>query len=120
MSPVWAQRAKRRKDDTFGLIILDVDDLKKINDEFGHFEGDYALRTAVELIKSTLKKTDILARTGGDEFLIILDCKTKDRIEHVTEKIKAAFGQHNETANKKYKLDCSFGAELFHSDFSET
>ena len=112
-----AQKAKRKKDDTFGLIILDIDDLKKINDEFGHFEGDYALKTAVQLIKSALKKTDILARTGGDEFLIILDCKTRDRVEQVTEKIRAAFRQYNETANKEYLLDCSIGAELFHSDF---
>lgn len=114
-----AQKAKRKKDDTFGLIILDIDDLKKINDEFGHFEGDYALKTAVQLIKSALKKTDILARTGGDEFLIILDCKTRDRVEHVTEKVKAAFQQYNETANKGYLLDCSIGAELFHSDFKD-
>ncbi len=114
-----AKRAKLKKDDAFGLILLDMDGLKRINDQFGHFEGDYALRTIVQLIKGVLRKNDIIARTGGDEFLIILDCQTKDRIEHTIEKIKSTLKQHNETAKKDYLLDCSIGAELFHSGFQD-
>jgi diguanylate cyclase (GGDEF)-like protein len=114
-----AQRAKRRKDDVFGLVLLDIDGLKKINDEYGHFEGDYALKTIVQLIKSVLKKTDVIARTGGDEFLIILDCNTREKVEHTIEKIKSTLRLHNETSSKDYLLDCSIGAELFHSGFTD-
>ena len=114
-----AQRAKLKKDDSFGLVLLDIDGLKQINDEYGHFEGDYALRTTVQLIKSVLKKTDIIARTGGDEFLIILDCNSRDKIERTVENIKSTLHKHNETAKKDYLLDCSIGAELFHSDFND-
>lgn len=114
-----AKRAKRRKDDVFGLIILDMDGLKKINDQYGHFEGDYALRTTVQLVKSVLKKSDIIARTGGDEFLIILDCDSRDRIEQTIEKIESILRQHNETTAKDYSLGCSIGAELFDSGFTD-
>jgi diguanylate cyclase (GGDEF)-like protein len=114
-----AQRAKRRKDDVFGLVLLDIDGLKKINDEYGHFEGDYALKTIVQLIKSVLKKTDVIARTGGDEFLIILDCNSREKVEHTIEKIKSTLRLHNETSSKDYLLDCSIGAELFHSGFTD-
>ena len=114
-----AHRAKQRKDDVFGLVLLDIDGLKKINDEYGHFEGDYVLKTFVQLIKSVLKKTDIIARTGGDEFLIILDCNSREKVEHTIEKIKSTLQMHNETSSKDYLLDCSIGAELYHSGFTD-
>jgi diguanylate cyclase (GGDEF)-like protein len=114
-----SKRVKHRKDGVFGLVLLDVDGLKMINDQYGHFEGDYALKTTVQLIKSVLRKTDIIARTGGDEFLIILDCDTTDDLQSMIERIKSTLQQHNETAKKDYKLDCSIGAELFHSGFKD-
>ena len=113
------KRTRNKDSEVFGLIILDIDELKRINDEHGHYEGDYALRTTVELIKSVLKKTDIIARTGGDEFLIILDCDSKDTMNHTVERIKVKLKKHNETSNKKYKLDCSIGAELYDSDYTD-
>ena len=113
------KKTKNKYSEVFGLIILDIDELKRINDEYGHYEGDYALRTTVELIKSVLKKTDIIARTGGDEFLIILDCDSKDKMDHTVERIKLKLKKHNEISNKKYKLDCSIGAELYDSDYTD-
>lgn len=111
------RRRKQKRNEAFGLIVLDIDELKRINDEHGHFEGDYALRTTVQLIKSVLRKTDIIARTGGDEFLIILDCNTREKIEATVERIRESFQKHNENSNKQYILDCSIGAELYDSDF---
>ena len=113
------KRTKQHKKDAFGLLALDIDGLKRINDEYGHIEGDYALKTAVKLVKSVLRKTDIIARTGGDEFLIILDCKSKAKMEYTIEKIKTTFVEHNETANKGYLLDCSIGAELFDTEYKD-
>lgn len=112
-----SRRTKQKNTNTFGLIILDIDGLKRINDEHGHHEGDYALKMTVQLIKSVLQKNDIIARTGGDEFLIILDCTSKDKIEQTIRKIRETLKQHNESFNKGYLLDCSIGAELYHSGF---
>lgn len=113
------RRTKQKRDNAFGLILLDLDGLKQINDKYGHFEGDYVLKTFVQLIKGVLKKTDIIARTGGDEFLIILDCDSGDELERTVGKIRSELKQYNETSTKDYLLDCSIGAELFREDFKD-
>jgi len=57
---------------TFSVLFLDIDDFKVINDTFGHTEGDRVLREVAEVLKSSIRDTDIIGRWGGDEFLIIL------------------------------------------------
>lgn len=57
---------------TFTLAFIDVDNFKTINDTFGHTEGDTVLRTIATKIKDHLRKTDIVARVGGDEFAVLL------------------------------------------------
>lgn len=113
------QRLKVKNNEVFGLILLDIDNLKQINDKYGHFEGDYALRMTVQLVKSALKKTDIIARTGGDEFMIILECESQEELDQAIDRIKTALCEHNETAHKDYLLDCSIGAELFRPDLQD-
>ncbi|NPV26080.1 MAG: PAS domain S-box protein [Firmicutes bacterium] len=63
-----ARRSGRR----FSIIMLDLDHFKTINDNFGHAAGDMVLKKVTEMIKSRLRKTDILARWGGEEFIILL------------------------------------------------
>ncbi len=104
----------------FGMIFIDLDGLKKINDEFGHAEGDIALKTTVELVKSVLTKSDIVARAGGDEFFIIVDCTTKECIDEIAKKMKEAFENYNSKTFKKYKLSYSIGAELCSSNFKDS
>lgn len=65
------ERAKR-SDREFSLIMLDIDRFKSINDKFGHNAGDLVLKNITELIKSRIRKTDTLARWGGEEFLLLL------------------------------------------------
>lgn len=62
----------RRNGNTFSLIMLDIDHFKSINDRFGHNAGDLVLKNIVELIKNRIRKIDILARWGGEEFVILL------------------------------------------------
>ena len=54
------------------IIHFDVDNFKKVNDQFGHAEGDEVLRTVVSTLKNNLRVTDTIARIGGDEFVILL------------------------------------------------
>ena len=56
----------------FTLAYLDIDDFKSVNDRFGHSVGDQSLRLIADNLKSSLRKTDIIARAGGDEFILLL------------------------------------------------
>jgi diguanylate cyclase (GGDEF)-like protein len=53
------------------LFVMDVDGLKQINDSFGHFEGDRALKSTAEVLKETFRDSDVVARLGGDEFAVL-------------------------------------------------
>ena len=72
------ERSKRKKT-TFSLIMLDIDHFKKVNDTYGHRRGDYALKTLVQIVKKSTRKIDVLARVGGEEFILLLpDTSLKD------------------------------------------
>jgi diguanylate cyclase (GGDEF)-like protein len=58
----------------FVLLYMDLDNFKKINDKHGHKEGDLALQEFAQMLKSSFREADLIARIGGDEFLILLEC----------------------------------------------
>ena len=62
----------KRHDQAFALLVLDIDHFKRFNDRHGHLEGDKALIAVVDVLRSTLRQTDILCRWGGEEFAVIL------------------------------------------------
>lgn len=80
------EKSKRLKHSLF-LVILDIDDFKGINDEFGHLVGDEAIKFTANNLKNILRKTDIIARFGGDEFLICITDKDSTFIEDVVTRI---------------------------------
>lgn len=108
-----SQRVKEKNSSKFGIMFIDMDGLKKINDIYGHIEGDFAIKTTVELIQRTLKRTDIVARYGGDEFIVILDCNSENELEENVERIESCFAQYNKDSIKRYKLKYSCGADIF-------
>lgn len=107
-----------KNNDGFGVIFMDIDGLKNINDEFGHIEGDEAIKNSVNLISGILRKTDVIARWGGDEFVIILDSVSEKEMNEVLERINLKFAQYNIENDKSYSIQCSFGADLYNSSFS--
>src|ERR1700738_4044498 len=61
-----------RKGTSLGLVFVDIDHFKSINDTFGHEEGDPALKELARLLQRTFRRSDIVARIGGDEFIVML------------------------------------------------
>lgn len=86
--------AKRNKSE-IGLLLLDLDLFKIVNDEYGHPAGDQILKEIVTLIRDQIRESDLLIRYGGEEFLIILlEVKNSGSSENVAEKIRGAVEQH--------------------------
>jgi diguanylate cyclase (GGDEF)-like protein/PAS domain S-box-containing protein len=70
-----------------GLLFIDVDHLKDINDNHGHLAGDDVLRSLVTILKQRLRETDWVARYGGDEFAVVLPGCSADQLEHLATKL---------------------------------
>jgi len=85
-----AQRFHKR----IALLMLDLDNFKHINDSLGHAAGDRVLRITAERLRATIRKTDSVARMGGDEFIVLLnDLEHPGQAEHIAAKIVAALSQ---------------------------
>lgn len=79
---------------TFGIILMDIDYFKDINDRYGHQTGDNVLVCISQLILSNIRKTDILGRWGGEEFLIICPESSEEGILRLAEKLKYTIENH--------------------------
>jgi len=101
-----AQRNKRN----MALIFLDLNNMKQINDKFGHKEGDRALIDTANLLRRTFRESDIMARMGGDEFAVLLTEPSKRDIDHIIfEHIHRNLKSHNEQSDRAYRLSFSMG-----------
>lgn len=95
------------------LIFADLNDLKKINDIFGHEDGDYAIRKTAEILRTNLAPKSIVSRIGGDEFAALTIIDGEDRTDELSEKIKKAARLGNETSDKPYNVTASIGIHSF-------
>ncbi len=108
----------RRMGYKLGLVMLDMDNLKQVNDVHGHLAGDAALRHIAGLVSETVRATDVVARYGGDEFGVMLPGCTARSLEIVSEKARRTINNtplelENGTT---IKLTVSIGAALFPDD----
>lgn len=96
-----------------GLIYLDLDHFKVINDTFGHHQGDEVLKEVSRLIKQTVSSTDILCRLGGDEFAILVKDVTEEQLVVVANRVQNAVGEYSFKAeNHRTNLGCCIGISL--------
>ncbi|WP_066219312.1 diguanylate cyclase [Aliarcobacter cryaerophilus] len=103
-----------RKDSySCGLILIDIDYFKSINDTLGHLVGDCILKDISKLLKNNLRKTDIIGRWGGEEFLIILPFTSKDIAKKVAENLRVLIGENNFSYKMNRKITISIGVTEF-------
>jgi diguanylate cyclase (GGDEF)-like protein/PAS domain S-box-containing protein len=102
---------RARHDGTpLGLVFLDIDHFKQINDTFGHSAGDEALQAVANAIRNATRESDIAARVGGDEFCILLTGKDAAAVEPLVERIKAALHATHNEGSLAFELSISIGA----------
>ena len=91
------------------LIFIDVDNLKYINDNFGHREGDYALQQVAALLRECFRQSDIIGRLGGDEFCVLLSHPGETGDLLVRKRLFDLIGRSNENSKRFYELSVSLG-----------
>ena len=95
------------------LLYGDLDHLKEINDTWGHAEGNFAIRSCADILKSCIRGSDMIARIGGDEFSCLVFSE-KEGFENILKnRIVEACKQFNETSGKPYYVEISVGIKTF-------
>lgn len=123
INSLWLERKgvdQRKKDDScgYGVISIDIDHFKRVNDSYGHDSGDMVLKQFSDRLCETIRKDDVVGRIGGEEFVIILKDTKEDHLAILAEKIR----HHVETSvftvtdNRKINITCSIGM-LFYPFF---
>ena len=92
------------------IILLDFDHLKHINDTFGHLAGDDALKTFADICRKNIREVDLLARFGGDEFVVLLPEADQDQARQIAERMRQELAQSPfEIGAKRILLTVSMG-----------
>ena len=106
-----------RYNDFFKLVVFDIDDLKKINDNFGHQVGDQVIKKIAFELRSAARKSDIIARLGGDEFIGIFFQADENRLAEKFEKVlrKLEFDEESPGIHH-FKISFSYGIANYPKD----
>jgi len=99
--------SKRQRREYFSLLLLDIDDFKKLNDKFGHPYGDKILKQAAKFLQKSVRNFDVVSRWGGEEFAIILQ---ETNLEQAKQRADAILKKARE------KLPVTFSIGLISSD----
>jgi diguanylate cyclase (GGDEF)-like protein len=100
-----ADRAKRK----MVLLFADFDELKQINDTLGHHEGDLALIKIADVLRETFRESDIIARIGGDEFVVLALETDGVSAEILITRLQESLEARNARGDRRYKLSLSVG-----------
>ena len=98
-----------RKKDGLTLVFADLDDLKQINDRFGHTAGDKALVEVAEVFQEVFRKMDIIGRVGGDEFAILAPETSLEYSDTINNRLQDQLAIHNARAGRNYNISVSVG-----------
>ncbi len=102
-----------RMQSKISILYADLDDLKGINDSFGHTEGDRALIEAAGVLRETFRESDIVARIGGDEFVVMPAVLSNATLEVIVGRLKENIEAVNAQAGRNYRLSISYGIAFY-------
>ena len=100
---------KERRKMEISLCFIDVNGLKQVNDILGHKMGDELLQSVSDVIQSSIRENDFVARMGGDEFIVVFSGIGKEVAEKIWDRICDIFKEINETENRPYAISVSHG-----------
>ncbi len=101
------------KKDYLLCIYADLDHLKQINDQFGHQEGDFAIKQAAKYLQTSLNSTDVIGRIGGDEFAAVAVIKNENMANELRDKIILNTKLFNQSSDKPYYIEISIGYAVY-------
>lgn len=105
-----------RSQRTLALLLFDLDHFKQINDTYGHLAGDAVLRAVVGAVRSQLRDSDVLARWGGEEFIVLLKDCSREHALHVAEKLRQTVAAHDFRGVGPQHLTVSLGVSISRPD----
>ena len=104
----------RRQKQPFALVMLDLDDFKKINDTYGHPAGDEVLRASADRMRSEVRPYDIVGRYGGEEFMILIQAHDGREMTAVAERIRAGVAEFPvATGAGEVRITASLGVAVY-------
>lgn len=100
----------------FGVIFIDIDFFKKVNDTYGHATGDRVLQMVADTMKDGLRTSDLLARNGGEEFVAVLHVQEEEKLKKMAEKLRilvshSAIREEGQTVQVTISLGCTMVKE---------
>ncbi|WP_071392831.1 sensor domain-containing diguanylate cyclase [Bacillus tuaregi] len=108
-------RSKRQKN-TLGIMFVDLDGFKKVNDTMGHEIGDLLLKEVANRLNDSVREEDFIARLGGDEFLIVFEATNQRNIEKTAERLLDEISQSYQLNGKLATVTPSIGISLYPKD----
>lgn len=99
------------------LVYLDLDNFKKINDEYGHTVGDAVIKAFADIMGQVFRESDVFGRIGGDEFAVLINAENKSEVEHAIQRLEDAVSDYNQSHDKEYQLNFSHGSVSYQPQF---
>jgi diguanylate cyclase (GGDEF)-like protein len=115
-----SQKVCRRKKIPISVILFDLNKFKPINDNFGHHEGDFALKQFAQVMRSVFRESDVIGRLGGDEFVAMLTDASDEKIAIILDRFKTEMDAMNKVINKPYLIEYSAGVARFSYDTEQS
>jgi len=111
----WLEHSKR-KDSKLTIAYVDLKNFKNINDTYGHEVGDKVLSIVAQRLKNSVRKSDVVSRIGGDEFLIIFPDSDKEQAKNVVERVINNFKKPIQVENMSFDVKANFGLAVYPDD----
>lgn len=111
----YLNQKMKDENNEFAIVLLDIDDFKMINDQYGHIYGDQTLQALADAMKINMKDKGIVTRFGGEEFMLVFDNINHDIIENTLDKIAVDFMKYGKET-KGIELSFSGGVEVFYNE----